>query len=139
MTEATYRSRVDPWFLVILLAGAGFAIVAAGSVMLSGSLSAISVGLFLVVLGAGLPLWLLRTTRYVIGDRHLRVHSGPFRWAIALDDITSIEATRNPVSSPALSLDRLRIDYGNGRALLISPKDQDRFLRELEDRRSRSN
>jgi hypothetical protein len=43
--------------------------------------------------------------------------------------------TRNPLSSPALSLDRLRIEYGQGRAIMISPADKGPFLRALEERR----
>ena len=37
----------------------------------------------------------------------------------------------NWLSGPALSLDRLRIDYGRGRSLLVSPKERERFVSEL--------
>jgi hypothetical protein len=40
------------------------------------------------------------------------------------------------LTSPAFSLDRLRIEYGRGRWIMISPRDKDGFLRELEVRRS---
>jgi hypothetical protein len=45
---------------------------------------------------------------------------------------------RDPGTGPALSLDRLRIEYGSGRALMISPAEKQRFLRDLAARRARS-
>ena len=61
----------------------------------------------------------------------LRIVAGPFRWKILLDEITSVEETRNPLSSPALSLDRLKICYGNGRHIMISPADTAGFLKAI--------
>jgi hypothetical protein len=61
----------------------------------------------------------------------LVVRSGPFKWCIPIADITSITPTSNPLSSPALSLDRLRIEYGRGHLLMISPRDKEQFVRDL--------
>ena len=50
--------------------------------------------------------------------------------------IREVRPTTNPLSAPALSLDRLRIDYEEGgrvRSLLVSPKDKEGFLQELRD------
>lgn len=43
--------------------------------------------------------------------------------------------TRNPLSSPALSLDRLHVQFGQDlfNAILISPADRDRFLTGLAE------
>ncbi|QQO05935.1 PH domain-containing protein [Luteimonas sp. MC1750] len=87
---------------------------------------------FIVVIGVGLPIWLLLSTRYTLEPRQLRVQSGPFKWHIKVADITSITPSSNALSSPALSLDRLRIDYGSGRSLMISPRNKERFLRDIE-------
>jgi hypothetical protein len=46
-----------------------------------------------------------------------------------------VDSTRNPLSSPAMSLDRLRIEYGQGKAIMISPEPRAEFLRQLEHRR----
>jgi hypothetical protein len=54
----------------------------------------------------------------------------------AVLDITAITPTSNPLSSPALSLDRLRIDYGKGRSVMISPRDKQGFLGAMESARS---
>lgn len=47
--------------------------------------------------------------------------------------ITSVSKTRNPISSPALSMDRIEIIYGNGlRHVIISPKDKMGFVESLK-------
>ncbi len=80
-------------------------------------------------------IWLLAGTRYTLTDSDLRVRCGPFRWRVALAEILSVTPTRNPLSSPAPSLDRLCIEYGSGKSIMISPKDKEAFLDELELRR----
>ena len=43
-------------------------------------------------------------------------------------DIIDVTETRNPLSSPALSLDRLRIRYGADKHIMVSPDDKTGFL-----------
>jgi hypothetical protein len=62
------------------------------------------------LLVSAFPLWILGSTSYTLTSSHLLVRSGPFRWLIPLDSIQSIMPTRDPLSSPALSIDRLRIE-----------------------------
>lgn len=83
-----------------------------------------------------MPLWVLTSTRYTLTATDLHVASGPFRWSVPLRDVRAVTPTRNPLSSPALSLDRLRIDYGRRRWLMISPIDKEGLVRELEARRA---
>jgi len=59
------------------------------------------------------------------------VRSGFFVWRIPLAEITGLESTQDPLSSPALSFDRLRITYGPGKELMISPNDKEAFLQAL--------
>jgi hypothetical protein len=69
-------------------------------------------------------------TRYTLltGGR-LEIRSGwVYRLVISVADIQRIRPTRNPLSSPALSLDRLEIRYGKGGLVMISPKDREGFL-----------
>ena len=58
-----------------------------------------------------------------------------FRWRIPLDQIIEVYPTHNPLSSPALSLDRLRINYkrpsGKTWWVMISPKEKEQFLDDL--------
>lgn len=88
-------------------------------------------GVFLLVL---LELfffeWMFRSTYYVIEGETLLIRSSFITWRIPIREIRSVTPTRSAVSSPALSLDRLRIDYGS-KAILVSPEPRDRFLAAL--------
>ena len=129
-----FRSKIDTWLGLLLLAAGG--VVAGVSVQLMVAPIGVArlLGLPLLALGAGFPLWLLATTRYAVEPELLRIYSGPMRWVVPLREITRVARSRNPLSAPALSLDRLRIDYGNGRWCLVSPADRDGFLRALKAR-----
>ena len=70
---------------------------------------------------------LFRTTYYQIEGDTLVIRSGLIRWRVPIREITSVTPTRNAMSSPALSLDRLRIDYGH-KSILISPENRERFV-----------
>ena len=71
--------------------------------------------------------------RYGLDDTHLLVRFGLCRQRIVLADISEVHPTSNPLSSPALSLDRLHVQYGEGffKAVMISPADRNRFLDDL--------
>jgi membrane protein YdbS with pleckstrin-like domain len=127
-----YRSKVDIWLFVMLSFAALAALYSAAQTMAAGSTGAIAVAILVAVVGVGLPLWLLVSTRYTLEATQLLAQSGPFKWVVPLADIKSITPSNNPLSSPALSLDRLRIDYGKGRMLLISPRDKEQFLQDIE-------
>jgi FtsH-binding integral membrane protein len=132
----TFRSKIDSWLAIVLLASAAAALLAA---YLTASRTT-GIGLLgpalLAGIGAGLPLWLLFSTIYSINGGILLVRSGPFSWKIPLSEITRIVPTRSALSSPALSLDRLRVEYGSRNAVLVSPRDQATFIRAISEAKS---
>lgn len=77
---------------------------------------------------------MLTKTKYVITSDNLLciVQAKPFKPVnISISDIIEVKKTHNPLSAPALSLDRLEIKYldrGRKNMILISPKRQDEFL-----------
>lgn len=73
-------------------------------------------------------LYLIRTTYYLFHDRHLLIHCGPWQMQVPVDSITQVKATHDPIASPALALNRLRLSYGKYDSVLISPADQSGFL-----------
>jgi hypothetical protein len=73
---------------------------------------------------------LLRSTYYRIDGHTLVIRSSVFSWRVPIGEIRSITPTRSALSSPALSLDRLRIEYG-GKAIMVSPEDPKRFIEAL--------
>jgi hypothetical protein len=132
----TYRSAVDTWLWIVL--GAAIVVVGAtcGTLLVVGDGALRAIGFFSGLFGAGLPIWVLASTSYTVTPDELVVRSGPFRWRRPIADITAITPTRNPLSSPALSLDRLRITARGRADLMISPADRRAFLADLEARRA---
>lgn len=136
MDALVFPSKVDRWLAAVLLVGALVTLAGAGGLISVAGVRQWPVALGLVLLGAALPLWVLGSTYYVLTAAELHVRSGPFRWRIPLREIRAVEPTRSVLSSPALSLDRLRIRHGPMRYLMVSPREMERFLRELEARRA---
>jgi len=98
--------------------------------------SEISIAIRIVVAGmevlvAVLVPWVFASTYYEVDTRELKVVSGPFRWRIPLSDITRVTPSRAWWSAPALSLDRLCIEYGDGKWTLVSPIRREEFLEVL--------
>ena len=139
----TYRAKIDVWMGAIL----GFAVLAMISApvtawLKTGNPRSLLVGL-VVVPGVALVVWIVLSTTYTLEGRQLIVRSGPFRWRIDTADIKSIAPVRGigmrirrSRSSPALSMDRLEIVYGADKRLMISPDEQDAFLKDVATRRS---
>jgi hypothetical protein len=129
----TFRSKIDAWLAITLVVSAALALLAAYSI----ASRAAGLGLLgpavLAGIGAGLPLWLMFSTNYLVHGGNLLIHSGPFSWQVPLSGITRIVPTRSALSSPALSLDRLRVEYGAGKAVLVSPQDQEAFIRAINE------
>jgi hypothetical protein len=127
-----FPSKID-WALAVApvlgVAGAAVAFVVAGDRLPAAIQSMILLTVFPTV---AIVVWMMAATYYRLDDQNLTVRCGPFRWRIALTEISAVSATRDPSSGPALSLDRLRVEYGGGRAILISPRDASGFLDDLE-------
>jgi membrane protein YdbS with pleckstrin-like domain len=132
--DAVFRSKIDLW-LVVLIVGIPVLIL---EFLFEGILPDDSVADLLatviVVIVLGFCLWLYLTTRYTISSDTLGVKCGPFSWVVPLREIYTIEPTRNPASSPALSLDRLLIHYGDGSEIMVSPADKAGFIAAIRKR-----
>ncbi|HCA5285696.1 TPA: PH domain-containing protein [Acinetobacter nosocomialis] len=131
-----FRSKIDWWLLLI------FVVITANIIFkIYQEVHHSSIGTnfshlmiySLVILVIWLPIF---SIYYVVETNILVIKSLIFRWKINIDDIIQIEPTYNPLSSPALSLDRLKISYmKNGRIakVMISPKDKEGFLNTLRN------
>lgn len=122
----TYPSKVDGWV------GAALVLIPAALLLEAIFLRSALVGTiaFSVLIVYALVVF---PTNYTIGPDALIVRSGVIRSSIPYQEIQAIRASGSWLSSPALSLDRLEIAYGNSRTL-ISPRDRAGFLRELSTR-----
>ncbi len=123
-----FPSKRDLWLTALIWAGVvpclGASLVLAAA---PGSPGVRALILALLGTTAALMLWVLYGTHYTFAGEDLRIRSGPFRFTVPLAEITSVEPCRNPLSSPALSLDRLLIRYGR-RSILVSPEPRLEFL-----------
>ena len=134
MTDLTFRSEVDPRMRTVARLTTVGVLVALVGVFYAGLSMSSYLLIPLMLAGAALPWWVLATTDYTVTDRSLEIRSGPFHWSVRLGDISRIERTMSSASSPALSLDRLRIQHAAGAQVMISPENRRDFLAELRRR-----
>ena len=132
-----FRSKIDWWLLlifVVITANIVIKIYEANHLYSLASNFPHLVIYSLIIFLIWLPIF---NTYYLVENDTLMIKSLVFRWKININDITQIEPTHNPLSSPALSLDRLKIYYmknGEITSVMISPKDKERFLQAINKR-----
>lgn len=106
-----YRSKVDLWLAGLLavppLAIASLLVRGIQTGRIEDLVGGGIVGLLIAALYGGL----LFPIRYGIGHHELIIQAGWMRQHIALAAITEVYPTRNPLSAPALSLERLHVQY----------------------------
>lgn len=78
--------------------------------------------------------YLLLSTVYTINNnsKKLVVKSGYFYRKIDIEHIKTIKKSKSWISSPALSIDRIEISYNKYDSVLISPKNREQFVQELQ-------
>ncbi|QQZ11243.1 PH domain-containing protein [Heyndrickxia vini] len=90
-------------------------------------------GLIIVSISLVFVIWLWINTYYEINNGDLKIIAGPFKYAlISINEIKAIESTKNIITSPALSMDRIEIHYNKWHTIIISPKNQIKFINELQ-------
>ena len=115
-----YKSKVDWWLIILIGCVFGYPIID-GILTNEYFLSAIFA--FVLVLF----FLLSKTIKYRIEGENLMI----WNTKIEIKSIRKIYRTNNPLSSPALSLDRLAIVYNKFDEILISPKERNEFIDEL--------
>jgi hypothetical protein len=128
-----FPSKKD-WWLTIIIWGTMVFAMGSGIYSLIFEESKFIDFVIVLILAVMLPvflLWMWLTTYYVLDENNLVIKYGPFKKIIPLNTIKSVKMTMNPLSSPALSLKRLEIIYGQYNMVLISPKDRDEFMKIL--------
>lgn len=131
-----YPSKVDWWLVPLLCLPPLSAVIVCITSAVAGETTALLIGIVTLLSVVALYLGLVVPIRYGVDDTHLIVRFGVCRQRVPLANITEVYPTHNPLSSPALSLDRLHVQYGQGffKAVMISPADRDGFLDDLARR-----
>lgn len=134
-----YRSAVDLWLVLVIVGCEALVIWTAIDAAIEKG--AIDWTTLLVAIGCSAIFIPLFDIKYVMYEEHLLVSMSIFgKTRIAYKDIVDVKKSCNPLSSPAMSLKRVQIDYienGVHRMTLISPKNREIFMKEIEDRRER--
>lgn len=131
-----YPSKIDTWILALLLFVPAVEVVVIVTSAIAQAWPATAIGLSVVLFVACLYALCVWPMRYGVGDEFLVIRFGICRSRVRIADIREVYRTSNPLSSPALSLDRLWIQYGSRwyQAVMISPRDQEAFITDLAAR-----
>jgi len=131
-----FKSKIE-WWLHLIFIGFLLANIWAIAGVLTGNTESILIAIVFTPLNIFLmlPIWL--NTYYLFEDGQLRVKCGFFNYGqIDCKRIISVTPTKNPISAPAPSMDRLEICfyYKNGSfkdSVIISPADKEGFFEQL--------
>jgi hypothetical protein len=131
-----FRSAVDPWVYALVVSLPAVLLRAVIPALAGANSTVVFLTAIALVPLTLLPVWLLMFTYYRVDSVILRIQAGPFSWSVPLEQIRSItlsrsKLSRSMVSSPALSLNRLKIEYGRQRSVLVSPKNRAAFIEAL--------
>lgn len=127
-----YPTAIDAWLVVATLAAIGGALAEA-ILVFPASPPAAFLSLTVVLLVAGFVGSLSYPCEYLLYPDHLLIRAGLARWRIAYGRITAIAPSRSLWAGPALSLRRVKINYGR-RFVLVSPRDREGFIAALQAR-----
>jgi membrane protein YdbS with pleckstrin-like domain len=131
-----FPTKVDAWLAVILAIAPIVSLVGFLDPRVFESVTVLLIALAGPVLFAAIYGLLVFPMRYGISADELIIRHGIVRQRAAFAKIESVKPTRNPLSSPALSLDRLEISTGPRfrDKIMISPADREHFLTLLAQR-----
>lgn len=134
--SSIFQSKRDFWIVALIWLGAAMAIFGGFAQFSSNAPVWLRVTILVALVTlAGLMLWILYGTKYAFTKDLLLVVCGPFRYRVPLSEIEGVRPSRNPLSSPACSLDRVLIEWRGGRRrILISPAAKLDFLQQLDER-----
>ena len=123
-----YASAVDWWLGVVLVLVPLISVAVLVAALVDDK--PVWPGALGLVLLVALYAALVVPVRYGLAQDHLVVRFGLIRQRVPYSNIRRVHPTRNPLSSPALSLKRLCVDTGTGprHAVRISPAARDEFL-----------
>lgn len=132
----SYPTKVDAWLVAVIVAVLLGMLIFVGYISWqSGDLRPLIYVIICEIITSGLMLLIGYPVRYLLSPEQLIVKSGVMRVEVPVHKITKVEKTRSLLSAPAWSIDRVKVDYDNNgypAYVIISPKDRDRFIQQLE-------
>ncbi|AMP00770.1 hypothetical protein CAter282_2937 [Collimonas arenae] len=127
-----FPSKIDLWLVLVLAGTVAFVISIGFSV--AHTVPAAKFICFGVAALMALIVWAFCVPcKYVLEADHLLIQAGFIRQCIPYRQITHIDISSNPRSAPALSLQRVKVSFGDAYQL-VSPIERERFIRMLRDK-----
>ena len=127
-----YKSKIDNWLIAtvaIIIAGIIASVVI--PLVTSFSWTALIIGIVYSSLTIALFVGLMRDTKYIVSGSSLTIRcTFLVNYRININDIREISDTKSLISSPALSLDRIKIRTPRG-TMIISPAEKAEFITAL--------
>jgi hypothetical protein len=120
-----YPSKISWWLVGIIT------VVFGGSTLLALSGGAWQI-LFINLPVLAFITHMFSTTYYIIDGDRLMVHCGFYKKEFDIKSFRKIEETNNPISSPALSFDRLELYFEGYNSIVISPRDKMGFIAQIQ-------
>ena len=134
-----FHSKIDWWILGFVIAMTGLLVQLLFTMYAKGTMVEYPEHTMVYIFTIAVLWWPVFSTTYAIGNNTLTIRSMFLKWVIPLENIKTVSKTNNSISSPALSLDRLKIEYmkdGKIKQVLVSPRDQKGFCKELQENHS---
>lgn len=134
-----FHSKIDWWILGFVIAMTGLLVQLLFTMYAKGTMVEYPEHTMVYIFTIAVLWWPVFSTAYTIGNNTLVIRSMFLKWVIPLENIKTVSKTNNSISSPALSLDRLKIEYlkdGKMKQILVSPRDQQGFCKELQENHS---
>ena len=130
-----FYSKKDWWVLAFLICMTGLLLQLLITMFTKGTAYQYPVHTTVYVTTILVLWWPVFNTKYTIKAGQLTIRCLFLRWNIPLSDIQKVSVTNNSVASPALSLDRLKIDYlkdGKTKFILVAPRNKAKFCEAIE-------
>lgn len=133
LPEKTFRSRVDAWLVLAVVAATALPIGAAMWLAQHGQMHGVLLlGCWGTAMGFVVAA-LSRPLRYTLRTDRLHIQSGWLDWDVPYAALRRVAPSWNPLAAPAWSLRRVRLDFADG-FILVSPDDREVFIQELAER-----
>lgn len=119
-----FASKKDSLYLLVVW---GTIMIIFLSIILNFSLTLFNLFLALIgLIAIGLLIWICFGTGYRIENETIK--NGQLKWTVNILDINSISKRKSLLATPSLSVDRLVLHHGKYGEMLLSPKNESKFI-----------
>ena len=124
---------MDLWLAVVVALAAAAPIAAGVWLAIQGETRGV---IFLLCWGVVITLLITALSvplRYTCRADHFHIQSGWLDWRVPYASVRRVALSANPLSAPAWSLRRVKLETADG-LILVSPSDRESFIEELSAR-----